>query len=359
MRGYPSTLKLKKMENSEYINVLWVEDDPEVRATYPLEAAEYGLKLVPFDCWDDAEAELRRDYDRWSAIILDAKCKHHKDSIDNAPRFLINATNAITNICHGQRFIPWYVLSGQAETDIKELIPETRIEWDGDWKKPFYDKNIDRDLLFHRIKYIARKSRSADLKIHEMYKNVFTAIKELGIDVDADIHLTDLLSEIHFPELDDKDYNDKYKKVRQIVEYIFRSMIEKGLLPRQKKINLKCSNLILSGLPVTWGKEPNKVTIVDVNRTVFPKIIQDNMIHMIHTAGSDVHTSSADDEDTKHLQEYLKEVGNTSYLLKSYALQLCDVILWYKDYVKLHDDEEINALNWEVKDKVKFAQIFK
>ena len=136
-------------------------------------------------------------------------------------------------------------------------------------------------------------------------------------------------------------------------------MIEKGLLPRQKKINLKCSNLILSGLPVTWGKEPNKVTIVDVNRTVFPKIIQDNMIHMIHTAGSDVHTSSADDEDTKHLQEYLKEVGNTSYLLKSYALQLCDVILWYKDYVKLHDDEEINALNWEVKDKVKFAQIFK
>lgn len=103
----------------------------------------------------------------------------------------------------------------------------------------------------------------------------------------------------------------------------------------------------------------SKVTIVDVNRTVFPKIIQDNMIHMIHTAGSDVHTSSADDEDTKHLQEYLKEVGNTSYLLKSYALQLCDVILWYKDYVKLHDDEEINALNWEVKDKVKFAQIFK
>lgn len=345
--------------DSKYIQVLWVEDDPEVRAVYPIEAAEYGLQLVAFDCWDDAEAALKRDYDRWSAIILDAKCKHHKDSVDNAPRFLINATNSITSICHGQRFIPWYVLSGQAETDIKELIPETRNSWDGDWNKPFYDKNTDRDLLFRRIKYTARLSRSADLKIHEMYKYVFDAIRVLGIDIDADIYLTDLLSELHFPELDDKDYNDKYKKVRQIVEYIFRSMIEKGLLPRQKKINLKCSNLILSGYPVTYGRDENKTTVVEVNTTVFPKIIQDNMIHMIHTAGSDVHTSSTDDDDTKHLQEYLKNVGNTSYLLKSYALQLCDVILWYQDYITNHPDEEINALNWKVIDKAKFFQMFR
>lgn len=345
--------------DSELIQVLWVEDDPEVRLTYPEEAAEYGLHLVAFDCWDDAEAALKRDYDRWSAIILDAKCKHHKDSLDNAPRFLINATNSITNICHGQRFIPWYVLSGQAETDIKELIPETRISWDGDWKKPFYDKNTDRDFLFHRIKYVARLSRSADLKIHEMYKNVFEAIKNLGIDVNADIYLTDLLSEIHFPELDDKDYNDKYKKTRLIVEYIFRSMIEKGLLPRQKKINLKCSNLILSGLPVTYVDDESKTIVVEVYTTVFPKIIQDNMIHIIHTTGSDVHTSEKDDDKTKHLHEYLENVGNTSYLLKSYALQLCDVILWYQNYISNHPDEEINALNWEVKDKVKFTQIFR
>lgn len=345
--------------NSEYIQVLWVEDDPEVRSVYPIEAAEYGLKLVAFDCWDDAEAALKLDYDRWSAIILDAKCKHHKDSVDNAPRFLINATNSITSICHGQRFIPWYVLSGQAETDIKELIPETRGSWDGDWKKPFYDKNTDRDLLFRRIKYTARKSRSADLKIHEMYKNVFEALRELNLDIDADIYLTDLLSEIHFSELDDKDYNDKYKKVRQIVEYIFRSMIEKGLLPRQKKINLKCSNLILSGYPVAYGRDENKTTVVEVNTTVLPKIIQDNLIHMIHTAGSDVHTSSADDEDTKHLQEYLKNVGNTSYLLKSYALQLCDVILWYHEYINNHPNVSENVSNWEIKDKAKFSQLFR
>ena len=347
------------MQNLKYIQVLWVEDDPEVRETYPLEAEEYGIKLVPFDCWDDAEAELKRDYDRWTAIILDAKCKHHKDSVDNAPRFLINATNAITNICHGHRFIPWYILSGQAETDIKELIPETRQKWDGDWKKPFYDKNTDREILFHRIKNVARQSKSTSLKIHEVYKDVFTAIEELGIDADVDNYLTDLLSEIHVPELDDNDYNDKYKKVRQIIEFIFRSMIENGLLPRQKKINLKCSNLILSGMNVTWGKDTDKVTVVEVEKAVLPKIIQDNIIHMIHTAGSDVHTSSIDDDDTKHLQEYLKEVGNSSYLLKSYALQLCDIILWYKDYINRHDDEEINALNWDIKDVTKYNQMFR
>lgn len=347
------------MPNSEYIQVMWVEDDPEVIYTYPEEAKEYGIELVHFPCWDDAETALKRDYDRWAAIILDAKCKHHQDSLDNAPRFLINATNAITKICHGQRFIPWYILSGQAETDIKELIPETRLEWDGDWKKPFYDKNTDRDLLFSRVKYAARKTRSADMKIHVMYKEVFDAIEELGIDVDADNYLSDLLAELHFPELDDKDFNDKYKKVRQIVELIFRSMIEKGLLPPQKKINLKCSNMILSGMNVSWGKGDNTTLVVEVAKTVLPKIVQDNLIHMIHTAGSDVHTESVNDEDTKHLQEYQRMIGNTSYLLKSYALQLCDIILWYKNYIREHNDEEINALNWDVRDKDKFRQLFR
>ena len=339
------------MDTTKLVQVLWIEDDPEVIKTYPLEAEEYGLELVHYACWDDAEIALKQDYERWSAIILDAKCKHHKDSIDNAPKFLTNALNSITKICNNQHFIPWYILSGQAETDIKLLIPESRKEWDGDWEKPFYDKNIDREMLFRRIKYASRKHRSAELKIHEMYKNVFSAIEELNMDTDTDVYLTDLLSEIHYPELDDKDYNDKYKKVRQIIEYIFRSMIEKGLLPPQKKINLAWSNKILSGINI---EDKNKKIIVETYTTILPKIIQDNMIHMIHTASSDVHTSSIDDDTTKHLQKYLKEVGNTSFLLKSYALQLCDIILWYNNFINKNKDIIKNTQYWKVIDKANF-----
>ena len=76
------------MRAYDLIQVLWVEDDPKVTDSYPQDAEYYGLELVPFPCWDDAKEALVRDFDRWSAIILDAKCKYHRDSKDNAIVFL-------------------------------------------------------------------------------------------------------------------------------------------------------------------------------------------------------------------------------------------------------------------------------
>ena len=135
-------------------------------------------------------------------------------------------------------------------------------------------------------------------------------------------------------------------------------MMQKGLLPPQCKINLTSSNRILSGQNIMEGKGNDAVVIVEVEKAVLPKIIQDNIIHMIHTAGSDVHSEEGADTNSKHITEYLKDVGNTSYLLKSYALQLCDVILWNKNYIDKHNDEEINALNWSIKDTAKFKKHF-
>lgn len=43
------------------IKILWVENDPEVLEAYPGEAYEYGLHLVPFTNWDEAELALKED----------------------------------------------------------------------------------------------------------------------------------------------------------------------------------------------------------------------------------------------------------------------------------------------------------
>lgn len=345
----------------DLIQVLWVEDDPMVIEKYPLKAENFGLQLVAFPCWDEAKAALENDFDRWSAIILDAKCKYHRDSEDNAVRFLGRALNDIALICERKkRIIPWYVLTGGDAEEVSDSINDDRMKWDADWTnhthKEYYSKNVDNEMLYQRIKVHARKSPR--IQIEQMYKDVFDAIEELNLNVDVEVYLEDLLAEIHFPELDSKDYNDKYKKVRKIVEYIYRSMMQKGLLPYQYKINLTSSNRILSGQNITEGKGNDAVVIVEVEKTVFPKIIQDNIIHMIHTAGADGHTEDDKDTNTKHIEEYLKDVGNTSYLLKSYALQLCDIILWYKNYIDKHNDEEINALNWTIKDTAKFKKHF-
>lgn len=329
------------------VKVLWVENDPEVIDAYPDEAFEYGLELIPFTNWDEAEIELKKGLNKYSAIILDAKCCLHPDSADNAAIFLINVTNAITRMCNGKNFIPWFVLSGQAEDNIKDLIPESRKSWDGDWPKSFYDKNVDREMLYHRILNYAREHKTASMKVHEMYKEVFNAIDDLKLHDDVDNYLSDILIEMHFSELDEKNLNDNYNKVRLCIEYIYRRMIEFGMLPPQEKINLKWSNCILSGKECLKGK----IKVAEGLIPIFPKILQDNVIHMIHTAGSALHTEDEEDENTKHLREYLESVGNSSYLIKSYALQICDIILWLNKFIQNNPDKELNSNNWEVWDK--------
>ena len=70
--------------NENLIQVLWVEDDPIITKTFPMEAAAVNLELVPFGCWKDAEEALTTDFSRWSAIILDASCKYKKGDQDKA-----------------------------------------------------------------------------------------------------------------------------------------------------------------------------------------------------------------------------------------------------------------------------------
>lgn len=55
--------------NTNLIQVLWVEDDSDNIQFYPIEASGYGLELVPFSCWEEAEKALISDFKRWSAII--------------------------------------------------------------------------------------------------------------------------------------------------------------------------------------------------------------------------------------------------------------------------------------------------
>lgn len=78
--------------NTNLIQVLWVEDDPDNTQIYPIEASRYGLELVSFNCWEEAEKALVSDFKRWSAIILDAKCKYKKGDHDNAQRFLVHVS---------------------------------------------------------------------------------------------------------------------------------------------------------------------------------------------------------------------------------------------------------------------------
>ena len=188
------------MIDNDLIQVLWVEDDPIVTKTYPLEAGNIGLQLVPKPCWDDARSALEREFDKWSAIILDAKCKYHQDSADNAIVFLREALDDISTICERRgRIIPWYVLTGGSETEVSDSINDKRMKWDADWTekehKKFYSKNVDRKALYERIKVHAQKS--CRIQIQEMYRDIYNQLAKFNLSVCEDI--ISILEAIHFP----------------------------------------------------------------------------------------------------------------------------------------------------------------
>ena len=336
--------------NYDFIQVLWVEDDPDVILAYPLDAAKYGLQLVPFPCWDDAKKALPDNFDRWSAIILDAKCKYHRNSDDNAVRFLGEALKDISVICK-DRIIPWYIFTGGAETEVSDSINDDRLKWDADWKeKKYYSKNTDNDILYRRIKIHAIKSQR--LQIQEMYRNVFDAIEKCSIDDEGYNALEDLLVPIHFPEqIEANDYNDKYAKARSVLEYIFRSMSVHGMLPDWgKQINLQWSSCLLSGMPATKTKDGKEIVVIESKKQVLPPVLKIVMKEMVRIIPAFCHSDNKEENEIKK-EEYLKDVDSSTFLLKSFTFQLCDIILWYRNYLQKHPDAELNALEWVDKRK--------
>lgn len=340
------------MKHYDLIQVLWVEDDEKVTKTYPVKAKLLGLQLVPHLCWDDAKVALEREYDRWSAIILDAKCKHHRESADNAVRFLGEALKDISTIAQKKgRTIPWYILTGGDESEVSDSINDDRMEWDSDWTvakhKNYYSKATDRDELYRRIRY--RASISPRLQIQKMYRNVFEAIEECNIDIEAYNALEDLLIPIHFPdEIDAKDYNDKFQKARDVLEYIFRSMSTFGILPNWgKQVNLTASSLLLDNMDF---KNKDDSPIVTSRARILPKELSRIMKVMVNIIPPFCHSDSGI-EDNVRKKEYINSVDNSTFLLKSFTLQFCDLILWYRNYLREHPDKEENAKNWEVMDE--------
>lgn len=343
------------MKAYDLIQVLWVEDASDALESYPQKAENFDLELVPFPCWDDAKSALESDYDRWSAIILDARCKHHRDSKDSAIVFLREALKDISVLSEKNgHIIPWYVLTGGDESEVSDSINDERMQWDKDWtdseNKKYYSKNVDNEKLYRRIRYHAYESPR--IQIHEMYRQVFDAVEECDINDNGYNALEDLLVPIHFPkEIKDKDYNDKFEKARTVLEYIFRSMSLHGMLPDWgKQVNLQWSSCLLSGMNAMRKDEKgNDVVVIECNKQILPAVFKEILRSMTRIIPAFCHSDNKEEKDVKK-EEYLCNVDNSTLLLKSFAFQICDFILWYRNYLKDNGNVEENATNWEVKD---------
>ena len=341
------------MENNDLIQVLWVEDDPNVIKTYPIKAENFGLQLVQFDCWDDAKAALESDFVKWSAVILDAKCKYHRDSNDNAIEFLREALDDISTICEKKgRIIPWYVLTGGSETEVSDSINDKRLKWDSDWTdnqhKKYYSKNVDNEALYERIKAHAQKS--SRIQIQEIYRDIYEQLLKFNADVCEDI-LT-ILEAIHFPG-SHPDFNPKYfyNPLRKALEQIFRSLGKVGIIPntffQNGNVNLNQCFMFVIGNPA------EKLRYKHVGGGITPGHIRD-MMSLIYNLGNasshsfeSSHPTELSDDEIQNYDNQIRNTGSDSRLLVfSIALQFCEILQWMNNYIKNHPDKEENRKKW-------------
>lgn len=359
------------------IQVLWIEDNPGIVDAYQRQASRFGLNLVHFPYWEDAEAALRSDYNSWQAIILDAKCPVRQNDVDDADAFLSFAIDSIREIAsERRRLIPWYVLSGDAERPIDRIIPPSRKKWDGDWDmkvhRPFYSKRAEiefggeeipeRHVLFKRIKsYVELYDQEMVLK-HNLYPEVFNAttrLLEKGVDADVERFLIQLLAPVHFPGISNQEYNGRYYCLRKMLEHIFRHMRSMKILPpnikRDGEINLSwCSSFLggefdENGVPKSDKKFWKQVSRnTEGNAPILPKQLAEYVKLAVFESGGALHTS--DEESNKmDFDFYVKYLDNSPYMLKAFALASCDFLLWYDKYLSENPDKEDNSLKWTIK----------
>ena len=84
------------------IQVLWIDDERDIYDSCQRIAEDENIELHHFTCWEDAKIELENNFEKWEAIILDAKCKYLKDDADKA-RFLSDVRDELKDIEHNKK----------------------------------------------------------------------------------------------------------------------------------------------------------------------------------------------------------------------------------------------------------------
>lgn len=334
-------------DEERLIDVLWVEDNVNIHEEYKLEAEDHNLHLYPYTSWESAEKALIEDYDKWSAIILDAKCKFRDSDVDKADRFLTRVQTILFSMyMKKKRIVPYFVLSaGTADMgDLDCLIVKESMTWDASWPKSYYSKNTERGILFDRIR--EKHSKSHALQIKEViYKNVFEAIEALKIDRYVSESLLSLLRPLHFQTELDEHYVDRMSRCRTSLEWIFRSMILNKMLPetllgseKRNGVNLTWSQFMLEGTRSPINDPTNK--LIYESERVLPQVLVSNIKSIIYNVGADIHTEAEQEKWFKDVSTFIRGIGNSPCLIQSMALQLCDLILWYKSYIDSTTEDE-------------------
>lgn len=344
------------MTTADKYKVLWVDDDKSIVAGTKLDAEEFNLELVHFTNWEEAEYELKRNFDEFSAIILDANCKIRKTDTEQE-EFITAVLPSLTNIFGEKRqVLPWYLMSAGTMSDFSRIVNGARYQHskhEEDWGDMLYLKHApDGDAqnpanLFANIQRVAKDQAMNTVLYRHCDVFCYLGTDKL-IDSRARRLMLRMLSALYYPEENIK-YEFQGNPLRKVVEYLFRSAHNLNLLPDEcfsgddLQLKLQLASLFMAGSDVSYDNtDKSKGIRWGVKRSekdkdsIFDSEIADIVKKTLYFANSDSHTS---EEEPWFIEEERKDI------FFGFVLQMCHVIKWYGKFAEEHSDPIENAKN--------------
>ena len=102
--------------------------------------------------------------------------------------------------------------------------------------------------------------------------------------------------------------------------------------------------MLLSGVPVNVD-----VQTFTYKQPIITNVMRYQMQNIIDYTGELIHTSNPNKPNAKtDVRDYMAAVDSSAYLVYGMTMNLCNIILWFKNYVMAHPDPMENNKNWKV-----------
>ena len=134
-----------------------------------------------------------------------------------------------------------------------------------------------------------------------------------------------------------------YNPIRKVLEWMFRAARKRGLLQdrcfdNKDRVNLSDCCRFMAGRPTLHSGVICRVAH-------FPVIIANNVQFILDITGGGSHTTTVPEKENPNLTAYCAII-NTPYLLYSLTFLLCDIIIWFGQYVHENEDIDKNKALW-------------
>lgn len=304
------------MTMDKIYNVLWIEDEPEKMDGFRLNAESEGIFLHSFNTSKKGIEALKKDFNKYDAVILDAK--GYDESEDEAQE-LTGLQSSITAIAglekQYNRKIPHCIFTGQpdlmTDSSFKSLYKKT----------PIYSKHGhgDDEKMFKEIKKLCNDSETTQLK--HRYADVLEICDEKYLGNEHYERLIELMQS--FDNAKKTNMADDLGKVRKILESLLAKLHHTGVIPDEKYYketdDKKYSEPNLNGASTYIGG-------------IIPKedgVVSEILKHVTLLAQDSVHYK----ETLKYKVTKFMQKQRTGYLFQGLVAQFFEILVYMKAFI--------------------------